>query len=144
MSHHRSKTVATWLAVVAGPLGLHRFYLYGWRDPVGWLFPLPTLLGLAGLVRLRMLGSDDPAVWVLLPVLGVVVGAAMLCAILYGLMPDERWDARHNGGVRSPATAWAPVLGAIVALLVGGTALMSAAAMTAQKLVERHMAATPH
>ena len=139
MPRYRSKTLATWIAVLGGAFGLHRFYLHGWHDPIGWLFPLPTLAGLTGLLRLRALGSDDAAVWVLLPLLGLVLAAAMLFAVVYGLTPDEKWDARHNAGRAGPATGWGPVLGVIVAVLVGGTALMSTAAMTAQKFVERQM-----
>jgi TM2 domain-containing membrane protein YozV len=30
----RSRAVATWLAVVAGTLGAHRFYLHGARDAI--------------------------------------------------------------------------------------------------------------
>jgi len=38
---YRSKSLATWIAVLGGSLGLHRFYLHGLRDPLGWLHPLP-------------------------------------------------------------------------------------------------------
>ena len=55
-----SKTLATWLAVIGGALGLHRFYLHGWRDLLGWLHPLPTLLGLAGVQRMRDLRPGRP------------------------------------------------------------------------------------
>ena len=41
----QSKTLATWIALLGGSLGLHRFYLHGLRDRWGWLHPLPTLLG---------------------------------------------------------------------------------------------------
>src|SRR5207244_1880940 len=41
----KSKTAATWIALIGGGLGLHRFYLHGWRDVVGWLHPLPFALG---------------------------------------------------------------------------------------------------
>ena len=44
----KNKTLATWLALLLGPLGMHRFYLYGWRDTLGWLMIVPTLLGLNG------------------------------------------------------------------------------------------------
>ena len=43
----KSKTLATWIALVGGSLGLHRFYLFGLRDAWGWLHPWPTLLGWA-------------------------------------------------------------------------------------------------
>ena len=48
MPRTKSKTLATWLALALGSLGAHRFYLHGWRDVIGWLHPLPALLGLAG------------------------------------------------------------------------------------------------
>ena len=54
---NRSKTLATWLAVVGGSLGLHRFYLHGAKDVWAWLHPWPTLLGLAGVIRMRGLGQ---------------------------------------------------------------------------------------
>ena len=48
----RSQTLATWLALLGGSVGLHRFYLHGLRDPWGWL-PWPfTLAGVWG-VRQR-------------------------------------------------------------------------------------------
>ena len=28
----KNKTLAIWLALVGGPMGLHRLYLIGWRD----------------------------------------------------------------------------------------------------------------
>ena len=92
----KSKTLATWIALIGGPLGLHRFYLHGWRDAWGWLHPWPTLAGLYGIERVRELGQDDHLSWALIPLLGFVIAASMLCAILYGLMPDERWDLRRG------------------------------------------------
>ena len=132
----RSKSLATWLAVIGGTLGLHRFYLHGWRDLPGWLFPLPTLFGLAGLQRMRAFGQDDRVAWVLIPVLGLMISIAMLTAIVYGLTPDEKWDARHNPGQPPQATGWTPVLGVIVALLLGASALMGTVAFGMQHFFE--------
>jgi hypothetical protein len=132
----RSKTVATWLAVLGGCFGLHRFYLYGWRDLPGWLLPWPTLLGLAGVQRMRAFGQDDPVAWVLIPVLGLSISAAMLTAIVYGLTPDERWSQRHVPGAPVQRTGWLPVLGVIVALLVGATVFMGTVAFSGQRFFE--------
>ena len=133
---YRSKTVATWLALLLGALGIHRFYLHGLRDRLGWLHPLPTLVGLAGVIRMRNLGQDDHLAWLLIPLVGLMLSQAMLCAIVYGLTPDEKWDARHNPGQPTHATRWAPVLGAIAALAVGGAVLMGTIAFTGQKIFE--------
>lgn len=135
----RSKAAATWIAIVGGALGLHRFYLYGWRDRIGWAYPLPTLLGLAGVQRMRAFGQDDSAAALLVPLLGLSLAAAMLSAIVYALTPDERWAARHNPGRPPRATGWAPVLGAIVALLLGASVLMGTLAFGGQRFFEWQM-----
>lgn len=136
MTHYRSKTVATWLAFAGGALGLHRFYLRDLRDVAGWLHALPTLAGLVGVQRMRDLGQDDRLAWLLIPLLGVMISQGMLCAIVYGLTPDERWDARHNPGQAVRATRWGPVVGVIAALMVGGAVLMGTIAFSGQKLFE--------
>ncbi|MEN9417452.1 MAG: hypothetical protein RI988_1072 [Pseudomonadota bacterium] len=135
-THRRSKTLATWLAVLGGPLGLHRLYLHGFTDTWAWLHPLPTALGVIGVSRMRTLGQDDVLAWVLIPVLGLMIAQAMLCAILYGLTPDEKWDARHNPGLAATTTGWGPVLGVIVALLLGAGVLTGTVAFGGQKFFE--------
>lgn len=140
---YRSKTLATWIAVIAGALGGHRFYLHGWRDALGWLHPLPTLAGLLGALRMRELGQDDTLAWLLLPLLGFALSAAMLTAIVYGLTPDARWDARYNPGQPQRSTRWGPVLGVMLALLLGGIVLMATIAFGFQKLFEWQAAALP-
>jgi TM2 domain len=133
----KSKTLATWLAVVAGTFGAHRFYLHGVRDVWAWLHPWPTLAGIAGVVRMDNLGQDDRAAWILAPALGLMLAAAMLAAIVYGLTPDERWNARFNADVSpSPATRWGPILGVIVALMIGSAALMATLAFSGQRFFE--------
>jgi hypothetical protein len=134
----RDKTAATWLAVVGGTLGLHRFYLHGVRDLVGWLYPLPSLAGLAGVVRMANLGQDDRVAWLLIPLLGLTISAAMLSAIVYALTPDERWAARF--GQHARPTRWGPVLGAITALLLGAGVLLGTIAFGIQKFFEWQLA----
>jgi len=134
--HYKSKTLATWIAVVGGTLGLHRLYLRGLTDALGWLHAIPTALGLVGVLRMRALGQDDRLAWVLIPVLGLMIAQAMLHAMVYGLTPDETWDARHNPGRPVRRTGWAPIFGVIAALLVGATVLMGTVAFSGQKFFE--------
>ena len=141
----KSKTLATWLALSLGSLGAHRFYLYGRRDLLAWLHPLPTLLGLAGALRMQNLGQDDHAAWLLIPLLGVMLSISMLAAIVYGLTPDEKWSARFNPGQPVQATGWGPVVGVVIALLAGGTVLMGTLAFGGQMFFEyQNRAAEPH
>jgi hypothetical protein len=136
VSAAKSKTLATWIAIVAGSLGLHRFYLHGFRDLPGWLHPLPTLIGLYGVLRARSLGQDDQLAWVLIPFVGCTIAASMLCAIVYGLTSDEKWNARFNAGRTGSRSGWAAVLGAMLALLVGAGVLMATIAFAAQRYFE--------
>ena len=142
-THYRSKTLAAWLAVLGGTLGLHRMYVHGLDDRWAWLHPLPTVLGLIGLHRLSSLGQDDRLAWLLLPLLGLSIAVATLAGIVYALTPDERWEARHNAGRPGTTTGWGAVLAAIAGLLLGGTALMGAIAYGGQKFFEWQLAPPP-
>ena len=133
---YRSKTFATWLAVIGGTLGLHRFYMHGFGDKLAWLYWIPTALGVQGVLRVQQFGQDDRLSWLLIPLLGLMIAQGMLAAILYGLTPDERWNARYNPGQPAHATRWAPVLGVICALMIGASALMATIAFSGQRYFE--------
>jgi hypothetical protein len=133
---YKSKTLATWIAIAFGAFGLHRFYLHGPRDVVGWLHPLPALLGLYGLRRVQLFGLDDAISWVLIPLLGCVLAAAMLMAIVYALTPDDAWNARFNPGGRVSRGGWATVFGAALALALGAGVLMATIAFSGQRYFE--------
>lgn len=136
----KNKTLAAWLTFLGGPLGLHRFYLFGWRDGLGWLMPLPTLLGLYGLQRIRQYGVDDQLSWVLLPVLGFCLAGCALTAIVYGLMTPEKWNAKFNPKAASDAQAgqtnWLTIGAVALSLLIGCTALLSGIALSFQHYFE--------
>ncbi|MEP6739107.1 MAG: hypothetical protein ABJA61_01925 [Caldimonas sp.] len=133
----RSKAVATWLALVGGSLGLHRFYLYGASDPWAWLHPWPTLAGAYGFWRMREFGVDDAWGSLLVPLLGAMLAATMLVAIVYGLTSDERWRARHGSDAQDPSrSAWPVVLAVILALACGAAITMATIAFTAQRYFE--------
>ena len=133
---YRSKTLATWIALIGGAFGLHRFYLHGLSDRWAWLFIPPTLVGLYGVQRMREFGVDDHLAWALIPLLGLMLAATMLTAIVYGLMPDERWNARFNPMGPQHRTGWATVIGVIAALVVGAGVLMATIAFSAQRYFE--------
>jgi hypothetical protein len=135
----KSKTLATWVAVIFGSLGLHRFYLFGLRDAWGWLYPLPTLLGLYGVQRVRDFGLDDQLSWILIPLLGCTVAAGMLSAIVYGLTSDEKWDARFKPEGPASKSGWTVIIGVIVALMIGAGTLMATIAFSSQRFFEHQI-----
>jgi hypothetical protein len=134
--HYKSKTLAAWLALAGGAVGLHRLYLRGLGDVWAWLHLLPTSAGYLGVLRLRDIGVDDRLSWALMPLLGLMLAQGMAFAIAYGLTPDERWDAKHNPGSPVQATRWGPIFAVVLALLLGATALMSTIAFSIQKVFE--------
>jgi hypothetical protein len=138
MLRQRSKNTATWLAMLCGFLGLHRFYLYGMRDHGAWLWWVPTLVGSYGLLRAWQLGQDDHWAWVLLPWLGLSIAAASLNALVYGLMPDEKWHSNFNSEVSPPypSTGWVTIAAVVLALFMGATVLISTIAYSSQRFFE--------
>jgi hypothetical protein len=132
----KSKTLATWIAVLGGPLGLHRFYLFGLRDLWGWLHPWPTLLGLYGVRRVLEFGQDDHLSWALIPLLGAAIAASMLAAIVYGLTADEKWDRRFNAQGGTSHSGWGAIIGVVLALLIGAGVLMATIAFSGQRYFE--------
>ncbi|HSU23022.1 hypothetical protein NF681_08095 [Comamonadaceae bacterium OTU4NAUVB1] len=139
----RDKTLAAWLAFLGGPLGLHRFYLHGANDLLGWLLPIPTALGVYGIGRAREHGLDDGLSWVLIPLVGFTVAGCALTAIVYGLMAPEKWNARFNAGGAPDAppgrTGWLTIGAVVVALLVGTTVLMSSIVFSFQRYFEHQV-----
>ena len=136
----KNKTVAAWLAFLGGPLGLHRFYLHGLGDMLGWLLPIPTALGLYGVQRVQQYGLDDPWSWVLIPLLGFTIAGCALRAILYGLTTPERWNARFNPTAPADAqpgqTQWLTIGAIVVSLMIGTAVLMASLAFSFQRYFE--------
>ena len=59
----KNKTLATWLTFLGGPLGLHRFYLMGFGDWLGWLLPIPTAIGLHRSLGFSQVGTIAACGW---------------------------------------------------------------------------------
>ena len=136
----KNKTLAAWLALVGGPLGLHRFYLHGFGDLLGWLLPIPTAIGLYGIERVQQYGQDDQWSWVLIPFVGFTFAGCALMAIIYGLMPIEKWNARFNPAgaaeSRSGGTNWFTIAAVVLALMVGTGVLMASIVFSFQRYFE--------
>lgn len=139
-SRVKSKTVAAWVAFLGGPLGLHRFYLHGLGDWLGWLLPIPTALGIYGIERVQQLGQDDQLSWILIPMLGFTIAGCALRAILYGLMDKPVWNTRFNPATASdsPAgqTQWSTIFAIALSLMFGATVLMASIAYSFQHYFE--------
>ncbi|RKP51994.1 TM2 domain-containing protein [Trinickia fusca] len=133
----RSKTLTAALSFLLGSIGAHRFYLYGWRDIFGWAHIVATALGIPGV--LLLISSDRTSMlgWMLAFPGAVSVLAAFLAAIVYGLRPDEKWDAQFNAQTDEQSqSGWTVVFIVIFSLLIGAFLLMSGLALTFQTYFE--------
>lgn len=136
----KNKTFAAWLAVLFGSMGIHRFYLRGLGDWIGWLHPIAAALGWWGVERVQIYGQDDPLSWVLIPFLGASIAAACLAAIVYALSDRQKWNRWFNPDTEdeasSGATQWLTIAALILAMLMGTVALMSSLAFGVQRYFE--------
>ena len=116
---HKNKTVATLLALLLGGLGAHRFYLKDGTDRLGVLHlcALPITGILYGAVK-------PHPFYIILPLLVSFI-AGFIEALVIGLTPDEKWDAKHNAGSgRQSQSNWVLVLLLVVTMLVGAIVLI--------------------
>jgi TM2 domain-containing membrane protein YozV len=136
----KNKTLATWLAVLLGSMGVHRFYLRGLGDWIGWMHPIASALGWWGVERVQIYGQDDQLSWILIPFLGASIAAACLAAIVYALSDRTKWNRWFNPGTEdeaaSGATNWLTIGALVLALLMGTIAFMGSLAFGVQRYFE--------
>lgn len=140
MSRPKHKTLTVWLSVLGGHMGLHRFYLRGLGDWIGWLHPIASALGWWGVERVRAFGQDDVLSWVLIPFLGMSIATSCLAGIVYALSDRARWNSWFNPGADGEhvagATNWLTIGALILCLLVGTIAFMGSLAFGIQRYFE--------
>ena len=121
-------------------MGLHRFYLRGLGDWIGWLHPIASALGWWGVERVKQFGQDDVLSWLLIPFLGMSIAASCLAGIVYALSDRARWNGWFNPEVdpehAAGATNWLTIGALILSLLVGATAFMGSLAFGIQHYFE--------
>ncbi|MFM0337924.1 TM2 domain-containing protein [Paraburkholderia fungorum] len=133
----RSKTITAALAFFFGSLGAHRFYLYGMRDIYGWAHLIGILIGVPGAMLVAASERTSMLGWVLAFPGAVSLLAAFLAAIVYGLRPDEKWDAQFNAQTqRKSRSGWTVIFVVIFSLLIGAFLLMTGLAISFQTYFE--------
>jgi TM2 domain-containing membrane protein YozV len=123
---HKNKTVAALLAFLFGSVGIHRFYLCGWKDTGAWLhfFTLPIT------VALLRIEAAQPLITVLNPFV-ISILASFIETLVIGLTPDDKWDLQYNqNSGRQSDSNWPIALLMVLTLGIGATALIAAIART--------------
>jgi hypothetical protein len=123
---HVNKTLASFLAFLFGGIGLHRFYLRGKSDRWGWIHLLSVpLCGLA-----ITLFPAAPIFFTMMPLIFSAL-IAFLEALVIGLTPDEKWDARYNpSSGRASDSGWPLAILLVLTVGVGATGLIATIART--------------
>lgn len=136
----KNKTLAVMLALLGGMFGLHRFYLRGLGDWIGWLHPIPAALGWWGVDRVITYGQDDKLSWLLIPLLGISIAASCLTGIVYALTDREKWNRWFNPTLpvdaSAGATNWLTIGALVFALLTGTVSFMGSLAFGFQRYFE--------
>jgi TM2 domain-containing membrane protein YozV len=138
----RSKTLTAALAFLLGSLGAHRFYLYGWRDVYGWAHLVFTLLAIPGILLLVASERTSTLGWILAVPGAISLFAAFLAALVYGLRPDEKWDAQFNAQTQQRSrSGWTVIFVVIFSLFIGAMLLMASLAVSFQTYFESQVPA---
>ena len=117
---HKNKTLATFLALILGGLGAHRFYLRGPLDKLGLLHLCSVPI--AGMVY--GLAPEADGFFKLLPiVISYIVG--FIEALVIGLTADEKFDATYNAGSgHLSSSRWILAVLLVTTMVVGSTTLI--------------------
>lgn len=123
---HKNKTFATVLATLFGGAGAHRFYLFGKKDRLAWLYVLSWPLSAAAGFCIALAMHLKPSPLLFCP---LSVFAGFIATLVIGLTPDQKWDARHNpSSCRQSNSGWAVILIVIATFFIGTTLLIAAIA----------------
>jgi hypothetical protein len=140
MSQPKNKTLTVVLAVLGGHMGIHRFYLRGLGDWIGWLHPIASALGWWGVERVGQFGQDDVLSWLLIPFLGMSIASSCLAGIVYALADRPRWNGWFNPDLPAEhaagGTNWLTIGALVLSLLVGTIAFMGSLAFGIQHYFE--------
>ncbi|XQM36870.1 TM2 domain-containing protein [Cupriavidus sp. H19C3] len=137
----KSKLVTVALAFLLGSLGAHRFYLKGFADKFGWTHLVATLAGVIGFTSLLAEAGNPILNWTFAVAGGASVISAFLTAIVFGLRPDDKWDARYNPDGRPTRSGWPVVILIILSLMIGTGLLMAGLAISFQTFFESQVEA---
>jgi hypothetical protein len=122
---HKNKLLFCALGLLAPGTGLNVFYLKGLLNIWAWLH----LLGLfCGVLGWKLLGASDMSStlgWILATYGFVSLIASWLTTIVFGLRPDEKWDAQFNlNSSFKSDSGWLVILCVILCLMIGAAVMM--------------------
>ncbi|MEN9341730.1 MAG: hypothetical protein RJA32_172 [Pseudomonadota bacterium] len=122
---HKNKLLFCALGLFFPSTGFNVFYLKGLSSPWAWLHMVSLFAGILGW---KLLGASDMSSalgWILAAIGFISFEASLLTTIVFGLRPDEKWDAQFNANSgQKSASGWLVILCVIASLMIGAAVLM--------------------
>ena len=122
---HKNKLLFCALGLFFPGTGFNVFYLKGLGSPWAWLQMVSLFAGILGW---KLLGASDMSSalgWILAAAGFIALEASWLTTIVFGLRPDERWDAQFNANSgQKSSSGWLVILCVITSLMIGAAILM--------------------
>ena len=130
MNQFRSKLIFCALGLLTPGTGLNCFYLQGIKSFWAWVQLAALVSGILGL-SLLMIGTEAGfAAWLLLIFGFISLEASWLSTIVFGLRPDEKWDAQFNSHSNKTSNSnWLVILCVILSLMIGAAVMMTGLAI---------------
>ena len=122
---HKNKLVFCALGLFFPGTGFNVFYLKGLGSPWAWLQMTSLFAGILGWMLLSASEMSSALGWILAAAGFIAIEASWLTTIVFGLRPDEKWDAQFNANSgQKNASGWLVVLCVIASLMIGAAILM--------------------
>jgi TM2 domain-containing membrane protein YozV len=122
---HKNKLLFCALGLFFPGTGFNVFYLKGLGSPWAWLQMFSLFAGILGWMLLGASDMSSALGWIFVAAGFIALEASWLTTIVYGLRPDERWDAQFNANSgQKSASGWLVILCVIASLMIGAAILM--------------------
>jgi hypothetical protein len=122
---HKNKLLFCALGLFFPGTGFNVFYLKGLGSSWAWLQMVSLFAGILGWMLLGASDMSSALGWILVAAGFIAIEASWLTTIVFGLRPDEKWDAQFNANSgQKNASGWLVVLCVIASLMIGAAILM--------------------
>ncbi|NDC21671.1 MAG: hypothetical protein EBZ56_08640 [Burkholderiaceae bacterium] len=126
----RSKLIFSALGLFLPGTGFNCFYLLGIKSFWGWIQLTSLIAGILGFLLLNTSPESSAAAWVLIVLGFIALEASWLSTIVFGLRPDEKWDAQFNQDSNQTSDSnWLVILCVILSLMIGAAVMMTGLAV---------------
>jgi hypothetical protein len=127
---HKNKLIFCALGLIFPGSGFNIFYLKGLRNIWAWLHLFALFAGILGYQLLGASEMSSALGWVMAAAGFISLEASWLTTIVYGLRPDEKWDAQFNTqSNKKNNSTWLVVLTVILSLMIGAAVMMTGLAI---------------